>query len=145
MSHWRVVVLVWGCAISPRLEEDAALFATIRWWWRQTARHGGQAPFLDIRLDEDEAALTEVDVHGARAVGADGGEEVLGLKAVGDVVEFFAVAREEDAAGSRTVADSDDVALDEVGAVGGGGEGLVVAALASGGVGYGGFVPACAR
>jgi hypothetical protein len=81
-------------------------------------------------------------VYGAGAVGADGGEEVLRFEAVGDVVEFLAVAGEEEGAGAGAVADADDVALDVGRAVGGGCEGLVVAALARGGVCYGVFVPA---
>ena len=60
-----------------------------------------------------------------------------------DVVEFFAVAREENGAGAGTVADADYVALDVGGTVGSGGEGLVVPAGAGGGVGEGGAVPAC--
>jgi hypothetical protein len=82
-------------------------------------------------------------VYGAGAVGADGGEEVLRLEAVGDVVEFLAVAGEEKGAGAGAVADADDVALDIGRAVGGGCEWLVVATLAGGGVGYRVFVPAC--
>ena len=82
-------------------------------------------------------------MYGAGAVGADGGEEVLRLEAVGDVVEFLAVAGEEEGACAGAVADADDVALDVGRAVGSRCEGLVVAALASGGVGYRVFVPAC--
>lgn len=61
---------------------------------------------------------------------------------MGDVVEFLAVAGEEEGTGTGTVADANDVALDVGRAVGGGREGLVVAALAGGGVGHGVFVPA---
>lgn len=132
-----------GGALSSGLEEYTSLLAAVRGRRGQTARHGCQPPLLDIRLDEDEARLAEVDVDGARAVGADGGEEVRCLEAVGDVVELLAVAREEDGAGARAVADADDVALNVGRSVGGGSEGLVVAALAGGGVGYGVFVPAC--
>ena len=62
---------------------------------------------------------------------------------MGDVIELLAVAGEEEGAGAGAVADADDVALHVGGTVGGGREGLVVAALAGGGVGYGVFVPAC--
>lgn len=48
------------------------------------------------------------------------------------VVEFFAIAREEDGAGAGAVADADDVTLVEGGRVGGTVKGLVVAALAKG-------------
>lgn len=81
-------------------------------------------------------------MDGAGTVCADGGEEVLRFKAVGDVVEFLAVAGEEEGACAGTVADADDVALDVGRAVRGWGEGLVVAALAGGGVRHGVFVPA---
>lgn len=68
----------------------------------------------------------------AGAVGAEGGEEVEGFEPVDDVFEFFAVACEEDGAGARAVADPDNVALDVGGTVGGGVEGLIVAAPAGG-------------
>jgi hypothetical protein len=111
------------------------LLATVRRWWRKTAGHRRKTPFLDIGLDENEAALAEVDVHGAGPLRADGGEEVLRFEAVGHVIKLFAVACEEYGAGTGTVADTDDVALDIFRTVGGGGEGLVVAAVAGGGVG----------
>lgn len=81
-------------------------------------------------------------MHGARAVCADSGEEVLGFETVGYVVELFAVASEEDGARAGAVANSYNVALDVGGAVGGRCEGLIVAAGTGGGVGYGGFMPA---
>lgn len=67
-------------------EEYAPLLTAVRWWWRQAAGHGRETPFLDIRLDEHEARLTEVDMYGAGPVGADGGEEVLRFQAVGYVI-----------------------------------------------------------
>lgn len=59
------------------------------------------------------------------------------------VVEFFAVACEEDGPGAGTVADADDVTLVEGGRVRGAVKGLVVAALAEGCVSNRVFVPAC--
>lgn len=59
------------------------------------------------------------------------------------VVEFFAVACEEDGAGAGAVADADDVTLVEGGRVGGTVKGLVVTALAEGCVSDRVFVPAC--
>ena len=82
-------------------------------------------------------------MHGTRPICADGGEEILGFQAVGDVVELFAVAGEEDGASSWAVADADDVALDVFGGVVCGSERLVEAAVAGGDVREGGFVPAC--
>ena len=82
-------------------------------------------------------------MHLTRPVRAHRREEILRFEPAAHVVEFLAVAREEDLAGAWAVADADDVALDVVGGVGGGGEGLVVAAVASGEVGEGVFVVAC--
>lgn len=59
------------------------------------------------------------------------------------VVEFFAVAREEDGAGAGAVADADDVTLVEGGRVRGTIKRLVVAALAEGCVSDRVFVPTC--
>lgn len=131
-----------GLSISTRFEQDAALLAAVRWWRSKTSRHGRQAPLLDVRLDEHEAGLAEIDVHRAGSVGADRGEEVLGFEAVGYVIEFLAVACEEDRAGARAIADANDVALDVGRAIRSRREGLVVPARTRGGIGYGRFVPA---
>jgi len=128
------------CALA-RLEEDTPMFGTVGWWWRERAVHRCQSPFLHIRLDEDEAELTEVYVHGTRAVRAERGEEVEGFKAVRYVVEFFAVACEEDSATAGTVPDAYHIALDVGGPVGCACEGLVVAAVAGRGVGERVFMP----
>ena len=121
-------------AVPSGFEQYASLLASVRWGWRKTACHGCQAPFLDVGFDEDEAALAEVDMHCARAVGADCGKEILGFESMGDIVEFLAVAGEEDSPGSGTVAYADDIALDVFWAIIGGREGLVVAAMAGRGV-----------
>ena len=131
-----------GLSVSARFEQDAALLAAVGWWRSKAPCHGRQTPFLDVRLDEHEAGLAEIDVHGAGSVGADRGEEILGFETVGYVVEFFAVTRKEDRAGARAVADANDVALDVGRAIWSGREGLVVPARSWGGVGYRGFVPA---
>ena len=122
-------------ALSPRLKQNTPLLTPIRRRRRQTASHRRQSPFLNIGFYEDESGLAEVHVYGAWSVGTDGREEVLGFQAVRDVVEFFTVAGEEDRAGAGTVSDAYNVALDVGGAVGGGCEGLVVAAGAEGCVG----------
>lgn len=138
----RRLLMVCRALSSTGFKQNTPLFTPIRWWRGQAPRHGCQPPFLDIRLDKDEARLSEIDVYGARTVCADGWEEVLRFQAVGNVLEFLAVAGEEEGAGAGAVADAYDVALDVGGAVGGGCERLVVAALTGGGVGYGVFVPA---
>lgn len=144
MARLGVIALALSLSLSfpARLKQDTTLLTSIRGWRRKTPRHRRQTPFLDIRFDENEAGLAEVDVHGARAVCADGGEEVLSFETVGYVVEFFAVASEEDGARAGAVADAYNVALDVGGAVRGRCEGLIVAAGTEGGVGYGGLVPA---
>lgn len=123
-------------------QQDATLFGAVRRRGCEAARDGRQSPFLDVGLDEDEAGLAEVDVDSSRAVGADGREEVLGLEAVDDFLELLAVAGEEDAACPGSVADTDNVALNELGAVRCLVEGLVVAAVACGLVGNRVFVEA---
>ena len=129
--------------ISAGFEEDATLLASIRWRGSKTSRHWRQTPLLDICFYEYEPALPKIDVNGTRPVCADGGEKVLGFEAVGDIVEFFAVTREEDGAGPWAVANADDIALDIFGGVVCRMEGLVEAAMAGGGVGDGRFMPAC--
>ena len=121
-------------AIPSGFEQYASLFASVWRGRRKTACHGRQAPFLDVGFDEDETALAEVDMHCARAVGADCGEEVLGFQTVGHVVEFLAVAGEKDGARSGAVSDANNVALDVFRSVVCGSEGLVMAAVAGGGV-----------
>ena len=144
MARLGIIALALSLSLSfpARLKQDTTLLTSIRGWWRKTPRHRRQTPFLDIRFDEDEAGLAEVDVHGARAVCADGGEEVLSFETVGYIVEFFAIASEEDGARAGAVADAYHVALDVGRAVGCRCEGLIVAAGTGRGVGYGGFVPA---
>lgn len=61
------------------LQENAALLRAVRRRGSQAARDGGQPPFLDICLDEDEARLTKVDVNRRGPVGSNGGKEVLRL------------------------------------------------------------------
>ena len=136
------LALPWSLSFPARLKQDTTLLTPIRGWWRKTARHRRQTPFLNIRFNENEAGLAEVDVHRTRAVCADGGKEVLGLETVGYVIKFLAVASKEDGARARAVADAYHVALYVGRTVGGGCERLVVAAGTDGGVGYGCFVPA---
>ena len=142
MAGNETVAAALGLSVPTRFEQDAALFTAVRWWRSKASCHGRQTPFLDVRLYEYEAGLAEIDVHGAGSISADCGEEVLGFEAVGYIIEFLAVAREEDRAGTRAVADTNDVALDVGRAIWSGREGLVVPAGPRGGVGYGGFVPA---
>lgn len=98
-------------AFPPRLKKNAALLAAIWRWWSKTPSHRSQSPFLDIGFDEDKPHLTKVDVHGARAIGADRWEEILTLEIVRDFIQFLPVSGEEDASRARPVAYSNHVAL----------------------------------
>ena len=142
MSRLYIGALSGPRTIPPCFEQYAALLTPIRWRWRKTAGHGRQTPFLNVGLNEDETALAKIDVDCARTVGADCGEEILGLETVGDVVKLFAVAREEKCACSGSIANADDIALYVFRAVVCGGEGLIVATLAGRGVRYRRLVPA---
>ena len=131
-----------GCSL-PGLEEDTPMLRAVGRRWGERAVHWCQTPFLHVRFDEDEAELAKVHVHGARAVCAECGEEVEGFEAVRYVVEFFAVAREEDGAAAGTVPNTYHVTLDVGGPVRRARERLVVAAVAGRGVGEGVFMPSC--
>jgi hypothetical protein len=87
------------------------LLATIRWGWGEAASHGGQAPFLDVALDEDESHLAKVYMDGARSVGTYGREEVLRTIIMSHVLEFLAVASKEDGAGSGSISNTYHIAL----------------------------------
>lgn len=64
-------------------------------------------------------------MYSCGAIGANGREEVGVLDAVYDIVQFLAVAREENPARSWSVAAADDIALDERGRIWSLVEGLV--------------------
>ncbi len=132
-----------GCrSIPTRFQQDAPLLATVRWGRGQAARHRRQAPFLDVGLDEHKSHLAEVDVHRAGSVGAHGGEQILRFEAMRNVVQFAAVAGEEDGTRTWTIADPDDIPLHEFRPVAGGRERLVVPAMTGRGVSHGVLVPA---
>lgn len=102
-----------GIAIlGPGFQQNTTLLGAI--WGRrsQTASDGSQSPFLNIGLNENEAGLAKVDMDDCGTVGADGWEEVLRLEAVDYLVEFLAVAGEEDGTGAGTISDANNVALD---------------------------------
>lgn len=99
---------------SSSLQQDAAGFGAVWRWGSQRARHWSQAPFLDIGFNENEASLAKVDVDSCGSVGANSGEEILVLHPMDRVIEFLAVASEEDATGSRAVSASNNIALDEL-------------------------------
>lgn len=112
-------------------QQNASLLRAI-WWWRcETASHRGQAPFLDVGFDEDEASLAKVDVDYGGTVGTDGGEEVLRLEPMHNLIELLAVPGEEDGACPRSITNADNIALHKLGPVGSCVEGLVVSTAAT--------------
>ena len=82
-------------------------------------------------------------MHGSGAVGSNGGDEVLGFEAMRYIIQLLTVASEEDGARAGTVADANDIALDNLGSVGGGIKGLVIPANTAREVSDGRLVVAC--
>ena len=112
--------------LSAAFQQDATLLGTVRRWWCQTASDRRKPPLLDICLDEVEPGLAKVDVNSGRAVGTDSREEILCLEPVDYLFQFLAIPGEKDGTSSGSVADADDIPLDEWGAVRSCVEGLVV-------------------
>lgn len=108
------------------LQKNAALFRTV--WGRgsQAAGDRGQTPFLDICLNEDETRLTKVDMNCRGPVGSDGREEILRLQAMNHLLKLLAVSCEEDDTCSRSVANANDIASDNLRAIRGSTEWLIV-------------------
>ncbi len=117
--------------LRPRCQQDSVGFDAVWWRWCQGPGHGSQPPLLHVGLDEDESGLTKVDVDDARPVRAEGWEEVLRLQAVDHVLQSLAVPREEYCPRPRSVANTNNVALDNLRTVRGCVERLVIAARAS--------------
>jgi hypothetical protein len=109
-------------------QQNATLLRSVRGWRSQTSSDGGQTPFLDIGLDEDEAGLSEVDVNSSRAVCANGGEEVLCLETVDYLFELLTIACKEDSTSSRPVTHTNNIALYQWGPIRSGAKWLVIAA-----------------
>lgn len=121
-------------AISARVQENRSLFAAVRRWGSQAASLWGEAPFLYVCFDKDEAHLSKVDMYLARTLSANRRKEVLRLETMCNIIELLAVASEKNCPSSRPVADSDNVALDISWSVSGGCKRLVVASVAVGSV-----------
>jgi hypothetical protein len=79
----------------------------------------------------------------ARPICADCGEEIMCLQAVCDVFKLFAVSGKEYGARSRSIANADDITLQELGTVGCAVERLVVSPLTVGDVGDRKLMPTC--
>lgn len=141
MPRWHISALPLPRAISPGLEQYAALLTPIRRRRRKAARHWRQTPFLYVSFDEHETTLTEVDVHGARSICTNCWKKVLSFKAMYNIIQFFAITSEEDATRARAVTNTYHVTLDVGGAVISRDEGLIVATVAGGSISYRGFMP----
>lgn len=69
-------------------------------------------------------------MNGAGTVGSNCGKQILGTVVVNDVFQLLAVASKEDGPRSRSVANANDIALEERWAIWGRREWLVVSAVA---------------
>jgi hypothetical protein len=127
----------WVPAFPSSFEQDTALLASVWRRWRKTPRHGRKAPLFHVCFYENESHLSKIDVDCARSVGTDCWKEVLRFKAMGDVIELFAIAGEKYRAASRPVSNTDYITLYKLRAVGCWGEGLVETTVARRDVGNG--------
>lgn len=76
-----------GVAIlSACSQQYAPLLGAVRRRGCERSGNRGEAPFLDVGLDEHEAGLAEVDVDDTGTVCADGREEVMRLEPVRNVL-----------------------------------------------------------
>lgn len=115
-----MTVTVRGPRISilpSRLEQNAAGLGSI--WWRRSQRSGHrcQAPLLDVCFNEDKASLSEIDMYGCGAVGANSGKKVWIFYTVYNVVQLLAVAGEKYATRPWPVTAADNIALHELGRI----------------------------
>jgi hypothetical protein len=118
--------------LSPSFEKDAALLATIRWWWRKTSGHWCQPPLFHVRFDKNKTHLTKINMHSTRSVGAHGWEEVLRLDAMHNIFKFLSIPGEENSPGPWSIAQSYNIALNILGTIICCGEGLIVSAVSRG-------------
>ena len=124
-------------AFPSGFEQDAALLASVWRRWRKTSRHGRKAPLFHICFYENEPHLSKIDVDCAGSVGTDGWKEVLRFKAMGDVIELFAIACKKYRAAARPISNTDYITLYILRPVGCWGEGLVETTVARRDVGNG--------
>lgn len=85
---------------------------------RQRPHHRPKSPLLHIRLNKHKPRLSKVHMHRCGSGSAQGGKNVVFVEPDKGVTEVSTVAGEEDCAGTGTVADAEDVAGCEGGAVG---------------------------
>lgn len=98
-------------SFSSSFEQDTALLAPVWRRWRETSRHGCEAPFFHVGFYENESHLSKIDMDGAWSIGADRWKEILCFKSMGDVFKFLAVTCEKDRSTSRSVSNTDNVTL----------------------------------
>lgn len=107
------------------------MLAAVGWWRRQTARHGSQAPFLDICLDKDESRLPKVDMHSAWTVRTHCWEKILRLETMSYVLELLPIPSEKNRACPRPITHSNYITLYYLRSVSWGVEGLIVSPMPS--------------
>jgi len=99
------------CTIPPRLQENAALLAAVRWRRREAASHRRKAPLFDVCFYKHKPTLTKVDVYSTRAVSAHRWEEILTFEPMGHIIQFLAVACKEHRACARSIPNANHVTL----------------------------------
>ena len=127
-------------SLSSSLEKNTALLTSVRRRRRKASRHGCEAPLLHIRFDENKSHLSKVHVDCTGSIGAHCRKEILCFESMGDIVQLLTVASEEDCSASRSVSDTNDIALYILGAVEGWGERLIKTAVTRGYIGNGRLV-----
>jgi hypothetical protein len=90
-------------------EQNAAAFTAVSWWGCQSAYTWGQAPLLHVGLDENKAALPEVDVQTTGTIGANSGEKVVTVEANKRILKFTTVACEKNCPASWSIADTNNI------------------------------------
>ena len=79
-------------------------------------------------------------MYDAWSICADCGEEILGFQSMGDIIQLFAIASEENTARPGPIPNSDDIALDVFRAIIGSSEWLIVPPLTGRKVSNGAFM-----
>jgi hypothetical protein len=107
-------------------EQNAAAFTAISRWGCQSAYTWGQTPLLHVGLDENKAALPEIDMQATRTIGANGGKEVVTVEANKRILKFTTVACEKNCPTSWSIADANNIPFFEWWSQGRGSEWVIV-------------------
>ena len=125
----RPVWILTGTA--SNVEENAATLAAVRRGRGKSTNTRGKTPFLDIRLDENKAGLSKVDMDATGPVCADRREEVPPGEPNEGILCLSAIPGKENGSGTGTVSNAENVALLEQGPKLGRGKRVVVALFAA--------------